>query len=315
MGFAEDSLQRAAEFDRRLDRLEQIARAARSEAEGHLRSMASVGVLSRLLGKSDQLWAAFAHTLESHFHARTEAEASRFARTLLHQLASESRLAADRVNQTLSRFLDVASRLRQSQDDILQALSDPDSRRWSLTVGNFSVLANVPLEILQQPHFKDELRSLVRSRLEAFLSGPRRLDEFGLLTDRHIRDVLVSAGLTFLSDKATELANIPRSAPVFLNSNEVDALLQQTSGNEHEIKRILDLFVRSAQVMIAPDRVEIARRQPGMSPLDWQRYLSIYIPDVSTGDVLRSMVRSLTREATEIWSTRSASQVTALGPV
>jgi hypothetical protein len=312
LGFAEDSWQRAAEFDRRLDSLEQIAGATRSEAEGHLRSMTKVGLLSRLLGKSNQLWAAYTRTLESHFRARTEAEASRFARSLLRELASESRLAADRVQQALSGFLDAASRLRQSQDDILQALADPDSRRWSLTVGNFNALANVPLEILQQPHLKDELRSLVRRRLEDSLYGPRRLDQFGLLTDRHIRDVLLSAGSTFLSDKGTELANIPRSASIFLNSNAVDALLQQTGRNEHEVRQALDVFVRSAQVMIVPDRVEISRRHPGMPVLDWQLYVSVYVPDVSSGDVLRSMLRSVTKEATEIWSTRSASQVTAV---
>jgi len=312
LGLAEDCLQRAAQFDRGLDRLEQIAKATRLEAEGHRRSMAEVGVLSRWLRKTDQLWASYTQALESHFQAQTEAQACRFARTLLHELASESRLAAGRVQQALSEFLDVASRLRQSQDDILQALGDPDSRSWSFTVGNFNALANLPVEILQEPLLKDRLKSLVRRRLEDTLSGPRQLDQFGFLTDRHIRDILLSAGSGLLSDEQTELANIPRSASLFLNSNAVDALLQQAAGNETEVRRILHTFVRSAQVMIAPDRIEIARRGPGMPPLDWQHYTSVYVPDVSTGDGLRSMIRSMTSEKAEIWSTPSATQVTAL---
>jgi hypothetical protein len=312
LGIAEDSWRRAAEFDPRIDRLEQTVATTRSEAEGHLSSMARLGFLDRLLRKSDQLLAAYTQALESQFRARTEAEACRFARRLLYELASEARLAADRVHQTLSRFLDVASGLRQSMDHILQTLADPDTRRWSFTVGNFSALADAPIEILQQPLLKDALRSLVRYRLRDVLSGPRGLDQFGLLTETHIRNVLLSAGAALLSDKASELANLAKTASLWVNGNAVDVLLQQAAGNEDELRRILDRFVRSAQVMIVPDPVEIARRHVGLPRLEWQRHISVYVPDVSAGDVLRSMLRSMTREPAEIWSTRTTTQVAAL---
>ena len=121
-------------------------------------------------------------------------------------MASEARLAAGRVQQAITEFQDVASRFGRAKDDLLQALADVDSGRWSRTVGNFNALAATPVEILQQPNLRDGLGSLARRKLEEVLSGHRRLDQFGfLLPDTFVMFCIQPEPLLFLTAPLSSL--------------------------------------------------------------------------------------------------------------